>query len=104
MNAASSNSATEPKLAQTLLADMRGGNFKRTLRRDWSEIKTFYLDQARQERLQQMGWFKRFFVVGWWLIKTLFFKLTPVRRLLLALSFIILLLSSHIRSLLKGVA
>ncbi|MEK7727517.1 MAG: PP2C family protein-serine/threonine phosphatase [candidate division KSB1 bacterium] len=85
------NATSEPKLAQTLLDDMRGGDFKRTLRRDWSELKEFYLDQARQARLQQMGWFKRFFVAGWWLIKSLFLKLTPVRRLLLALSFILYL-------------
>ena len=88
------SSSSEPKLTQTLLHDARRGDFKRTVRRDWSDLKEFYLDQARQERLQQMGWFKRFFVAGWWLIKSLFLKLTPARRLMLALS-CILLLSSH---------
>ncbi len=88
------SSTSEPKLSQTLLHDVRRGDFRRTLRRDWSEMKEFYLDQARQERLREMGKFKRFFVSGWWLLKSLFFKLTPARRLMLALS-CILLLSSH---------
>ncbi len=85
---------SEPKLTQTLLRDVRGSDFKRTLRRDWSELKEFYLDQARQERLRQMGKFQRFFVAGWWLLKSLLFKLTPARRLLLALSFL-LVLAAH---------
>ncbi len=94
MNTTGLNHTSEPRLAQTLLADMRDGDFRRTLRRDWHELKAFYLDEARQERLQQMGKFKRAFFVVWWLLKNLFFKLTPVRRLLLALSFIFVL-SSH---------
>lgn len=96
MNTTTSNFPSDPRLTQTLLADMRGSDFKRTLRRDWLELKEFYLDQARQERLQQMGKFKRFFVSAWWLLKSLLFKLTPVRRVLLALGFIILLTSNTI--------
>lgn len=84
-------SPSEPKLSQTLLHDVRRGDFRRTLRRDWSEMKEFYLDEARKERLQQMGKFNRFFVSGWWLLKSLFLKLTPARRLMLALSFIFVL-------------
>jgi hypothetical protein len=92
---------SEPKLTQTLLDDVRNSDFKRTLRRDWSELKEFYLDEIRKERLQQMGKVKRFFVAGWWLIKSLLLKLTPARRLMLALS-LIFLLSSHTISIDEG--
>lgn len=91
-----SHNPAEPKLTQTLLHDVRRGDFRRTLRRDWSELKEFYLDDVRKARLQQMGTLKRFFVAGWWLVKSLLFKLTPARRVLLALGFILLLSSSTI--------
>ncbi len=83
------NDTSEPKLAQTLMQDVRRGDLKRTIRRDWSELKEFYLDQQRQIRLQEMGKVKRFFVMTWWLLKSLFFKLTPVRRVLLVISFLL---------------
>lgn len=85
------NHAPEPKLALTLINDVRRGDLARTLRRDWSELKEFYLDQQRQTRLQEMGKVKRFFVMAWWLIKSLFFKLTPVRRVLVVISFLLIL-------------
>lgn len=93
---ATQDPAAEPKLGRLLLADVRHGDFKRTLRRDWSELKEFYLDQERKTRLQGMGKFKRFFVMAWWLIKSLFLKLTPVRRILVVLSCLLIIQSNTI--------
>jgi hypothetical protein len=93
MIAKNSNDTAEPKLAQTLIQDMRRGDFKRTLRRDYSELKEFYLDNERKARLKNMGRIKRGFWMSWWLLKSLFFKLTPARRILLMISFFIILQS-----------
>jgi hypothetical protein len=96
MMSTNSNTSPEPKLAQTLIADFRRGDLKRTVRRDWGELKEFYLDQHRKACLQEMGKFKRFFMMMWWLVKSLFFKLTPVRRVLLVISFVFILQSGTI--------
>lgn len=84
MAAKNFNDTAEPKLGQTLLTDLRRGDFKRTLRRDYIELKEFYLDNERKARLKGMGRIKRGFWMSWWLLKSLFFKLTPVRRILKA--------------------
>lgn len=93
---ATQETAAEPKLGRLLLTDVRRGDFFRTVRRDWNELKEFYLDQERRTRLQAMGKLKRFFVMAWWLIKSLFLKLTPVRRVLVVLSCILIIQSGTI--------
>jgi sigma-B regulation protein RsbU (phosphoserine phosphatase) len=49
------------------------------------------LTEERRDRLKGMKAIKRFFVIGWWLLRSLIRKLTPARRLLLvaALMFIV---------------
>jgi hypothetical protein len=89
--------APEPKLAHVLMKDIRRGDFKRTVRHDWRDLKEFYLDQDRKNRLQQMGWFKRWWLMSWWLLKSLFLKLTPVRRVLLLISCFLIIQSGTIR-------
>lgn len=93
---ATQDTAAEPKLGRLLLTDVRRGDFFRTVRRDWNELKEFYLDRERKNRLQAMGKVKRFFVMAWWLIKSLFLKLTPVRRVLVVLSCILIIQSGTI--------
>jgi hypothetical protein len=91
-----SNNPAEPRLAETLIQDIRHGDLVRTVRRDYNELKEFYLDKERKARLQSMGRIKRGFWMAWWLLKSLFFKLTPVRRILLVISFFIILQSGTI--------
>lgn len=55
---------------------------KRTLFRDFADIKEFYLEEEQKNRLEKMRpVFRGFYICGW-LLKGLFFKLTPIRRLL----------------------
>lgn len=90
MNAKRSNSSSEPRLGQTILSDIRRGDFKSTVRRDYRELKEFFLDENRREQLKSMGWFKRWFFMMIWLFKSLFLKLTPARRILFLVSVILL--------------
>ena len=78
------------KMGKTLREDIRQGGFFRNLRREFKELQYFYLDDERREQLQQMGWFRRTFKSLIWLFKSLFFHLTPVRRLLFVIALVLL--------------
>ncbi len=81
----------EPKLHQTLKQDIKSRDLWSTIRRDYRELERFYLDEEKKQRLSRMKWFKRGFVLSWWLIKSMLLKLTPARRLLLFVGFFFIL-------------
>ncbi len=76
---------------EALLEDLRSGHLQHTLRQDLKETYHFYLDDASRDELSAMGQVKRFLTAGWWLLKSLFFKLTPLRRLMLVASLFLVL-------------
>ena len=78
----------EPGLGKTLREDLRRGDFGRTMHRDYKELKDFYLTDDRKARLKKMKRVKRAILTFVWLLKALFLKLTPARRLLLILAII----------------
>ena len=78
----------EPGLGKTLREDLRRGDFGRTMHRDYKELKDFYLTDDRKARLKEMKRVKRAILTFVWLLKALFLKLTPARRLLLILAII----------------
>lgn len=59
---------------------------KRTLFRDFSDIKEFYLDEEQKSRLEKLRPVSRVLYLCGWLLKGLFFKLAPLRRLLLVVA------------------
>lgn len=79
-----------PRLGQTLLNDIKQGGFFKTLKREWKEIRDFYIDEERSKKLSDMGRLRRWLYFTFWLMKSLFLKLTPVRRLLLLLAVVLL--------------
>ncbi len=81
----------EPRLGKTLVEDLRRGDLWKTIRRDFRELKEFMLTEQRRKRLQSMGWFKRLLYFAFWLLKSLLMKLTPTRRILLAIALLLLL-------------
>jgi phosphoserine phosphatase RsbU/P len=86
----------DPGLFSTLRQDMRRGDFRRSVRRDFRELEEFMLDEERQRRLTGMGVIRRWFSRGWWLLKSMFLKLAPARRLLLALGLFLLIVDVQI--------
>jgi len=78
-------------MGRTLRDDFRQGGHFRKIRREWRELKDFYLDAERRKQLREMGWFRRFFKSAVWLFKSLFFRLTPIRRILFVLAFVLFL-------------
>lgn len=82
----------EPRLGRTILNDLREENILGTFRRELHDIHDFFLTQERRDQLKTMGWFKKFFLILWWLLKSLFFRLTPFRRILFILGIFLLLI------------
>ena len=78
----------DPKIGKTLWDDLHNANLK-TLKQDLKDIYDFYLDQKARDKLKQKGKVRRFFILSWWILKSLFFKLTPMRRILLVISIIL---------------
>ncbi len=81
------------KIGRTILKDLRRGDLKRTLRRDLKDLYYFYLDEERRVHLSSMNRLKRYFLVSFWLLKSMILKLTPTRRILLLICFILFLTS-----------
>lgn len=66
----------------TLREDLRTTHAFKTFRRESKAIREFYLTPEQRERLKHMKRFQRMWYLSGWVLKAMFFKLTPFRRLL----------------------
>ena len=64
----------EPKIGKTIIDDWKQGGFKESLRRDFTEVKHYFLNDERKHRLKEMNSVKRWFFTFVWLLKVLFLK------------------------------
>lgn len=76
------------KLGKTIWNDFNEGGLGQTFRLEIKDLYYFYLDDDTRSRLSEMGRVKRWFYMFWWLLKSMFLKLTPFRRVLLFLAFV----------------
>jgi serine phosphatase RsbU (regulator of sigma subunit) len=89
----------EPKLIATLRQDLRDVHTSlkthgfRSVGRSFSDLEEFYLSSTRKQQLAAMNPVKRWFVMAWWLLKGLFFKLTPARRVMLVAGLVLVVSS-----------
>ena len=72
------------------IGDIGAGEIKSDIRRDFSDVKDFYIDEKQHEQLKEMGKLKRWVYTTGWLLKALFFKLTPNRRILFIISIVLI--------------
>jgi sigma-B regulation protein RsbU (phosphoserine phosphatase) len=70
-------------LSQTILDDLRTSNLDVTLRQDLQAIYQFYLDEEEQAHLATMNQAQRWVWAAGWLLKNMFLRLPPPRRVLL---------------------
>ncbi len=80
----------------TIGNDLRDTNILGDMRREYRELKSFYLDDERQQRLKNMSRFKGWLVSSWWLLKSLFLHLAPLRRLLVIIGSILIISSRSV--------
>ncbi len=83
----------EPRFWRTVREDIHRGDFRRTLRQDFDELKEFYLDKSQKKRLENMGRIKRWFFTIIWLLKILILRLSSTRRILLLIGIVLLVIS-----------
>ncbi|MDT8325418.1 MAG: PP2C family protein-serine/threonine phosphatase [Bacteroidota bacterium] len=81
----------EPGFRETLRSDFRQGDFRKSVRQDWREVRAFFLSDEQKQRLDSMSMFKKVFVVPYWLFRAMYMHLTPARRLLLLTGVVMLL-------------
>jgi len=79
----SSTSHDDQKIGKTIINDLHQTGLWKTIRDDFMGLQDFFLTRERKKRLQNMGRLRRWLLLVWWLLKSLFFKLTPARRILL---------------------
>jgi len=89
-------SASEPRLFDTLKqdvgrvrADVRREGLRASARRTFAELEAFYLSAKRRQRLAGMGAVRRWIYFAVWLLKSLFLRLTPARRVLLLVGLVL---------------
>lgn len=89
-----------PGLIRTLRSDFRQTfgdarrtGYGRTVSQTVGDLESYYLSDESRQALARMGRVKRTFVRGWWLFKALVLRLSPGRRVLLAIGLIALTVS-----------
>lgn len=75
--------------------DVRPG-WKEMLRTTMAELREFYLTPEHRQHLTEMSKFRRWVWQGWWLLKSLFLKLTPLRRFIFLVALVMLLWSPSV--------
>ena len=85
-------------LRSALSEDLKEHGFWQKLRREFLERKEFCIEEAERTTLAGMSPIKRWFYVGWWILKQMILKLTPVRRILVVAGIVFLLISDSIKS------
>lgn len=78
----------EKSIFETLKQDFRDGEHVRTVRRDYRDLHQFYITDAQRERLKQKSLMIRPVYIGAWLLRGMFYLLSPTRRLLLVAGFV----------------
>lgn len=94
MTSDNSKQNAEPKFFNTIRRDLTEEDIFRKARSEMRDLKDFYIDPDKKLRLDKMHWLKRFFFIMWWVLKGMFFKLTPLRRILLLIG-VVLIVSSR---------
>lgn len=94
MSSDNSKQNAEPKFFDTIRRDLIEEDIFRKVRSEMRDLKDFYIDPNKKLRLDKMHWLKRFFFIMWWMLKGMFFKLTPLCRILLLIG-VVLTISSR---------
>ena len=93
MSEQNTSQQNEQRFGKTIRSDFKQLKIKEDLGDEYKSLKEYYLTEDRKKRLENMGGCRKFFLIPWWLLKALFFKLTPFRRVLLLIAIFLVLIS-----------
>jgi hypothetical protein len=85
----------DQKFTKTVREDWKQLKLKDSIGTEYRELKNYYLTGERKKKLEGMGSLKKFFIIPFWILKSLFFKLTPFRRILLLFAIVLILLAGN---------
>jgi len=88
------NQKSEPKIRHTIRDDLRSPDLRKNLSDDYRDLKENFLDDNKKEQLKNMGVFRKSFKTSWWLLRAMFFRMTPVRRLMFVLGILLILMTN----------
>ena len=83
----------EAGIPKTFRNDFRQTKIKEEFKSEYKDLKQYFLSSELKEKLVTMNPLKKFFVLPWWIIKAMYFRLTPFRRILLIIGLFLLLMS-----------
>lgn len=86
----------EQKFTRILREDIRNVRLSRDLKREFKELKNFYITEEQNKRLEKMSSIRKIIHLIIWMTKSLFLHLTPVRRLLTITALIIMFWGNQI--------
>lgn len=98
MNTQNTSLKKEPRIRHTIRSDFRQTKIKEEFKSEFKDLKQYFLNEERKGKLESMNAFKKFFVLPWWLLKAMYFRLTPFRRILLFIGLIFLLFSGNVET------
>ena len=90
------NRTTEQKFTRVLQDDLRNVKFKKDVKREFKELRNFYITEEQNKRLSGMHPIHKGFHLITWMIKSLFLHLTPIRRILTIIGLLIIIFGSGI--------
>jgi serine phosphatase RsbU (regulator of sigma subunit) len=91
-----STGKNEPRITRTIRDDFSQTKIKQEFKSEYKDLKQYFLNEERKKKLEGMHALKKIFLLPWWLLKALYFRLTPFRRLLFFIGIIALLTSGNI--------
>ena len=83
----------EQKVFETLKSDIQRGDLLDSIRREILEPRELLLDEQRRKQLEGMNPIKGWLLSSWWMLKGMFFRLTPARRILFVAGLLLLFAS-----------
>ena len=82
MNTSHTDKKREPRIRHTIRSDFRQTKIKEEFKSEYKDLKQYFLTEDRKKNLSSMNAIKKFFVLPWWLLKAMYLRLTPFRRIL----------------------
>lgn len=98
MNQHNTSQTREPGISKTFRSDFRHTKIREEFKSEYKDLKQYFLSGERKEKLVKMNPLKKFFVLPFWIIKAMYFRLTPFRRILLFIGLIFLILSGNVET------
>lgn len=77
--------------------DFRSTNYRKDITKEYRELKDFYLDDEKKDKLKKMGRVERFIYQTGYLFASIFQKLTPVRKFLVIAGLFLMFLGNNIQ-------